>query len=104
MTSLWMKFLSFKHQNSFFLTENQFDDVDEDQQEFAKLMKIIFCLLSWILKKWLFGYRVSRGSNIEKIIITGGTSRITNIDNFLSQNLNFPVEVLKFHDIPTLRA
>ncbi|MEC8624138.1 MAG: cell division protein FtsA, partial [Bdellovibrionota bacterium] len=94
----------FKHQNCFFLTENQFDDVDEDQQEFAKLMKIIFWPLVMDLKKWLLGYRVSRGSNIEKVILTGGTSRITNIDNFFSQNLNLPVEVLKFHDIPTLES
>ena len=94
----------FKHQNSFFLTENQFEDVDEDQQEFAKLMKIIFWPLIMDLKKWLLGYRVARGSNIQKVILTGGTSRITNIDNFFSQNLNLPVEILKFHDIPTLES
>ena len=94
----------FKHQNSFFLTENQFSDVDEDQQEFAKLMKIIFWPLVMDLKRWLLGYRVARGSNIQKIILTGGTSRITNIDNFFSQNLNLPVEILKFHDIPTLES
>ena len=39
-------------------------------------------------------------NNIEKFYITGGTSRITNIDNFLSQNLGLPVEILKLHDFP----
>jgi Tfp pilus assembly PilM family ATPase len=92
----------FKHQNSFFLTDKQYESVDEDQQEFAKLMKIVFWPLVMDLKKWFIGHRVSRGINLEKCYITGGTSKITNIENFLSQNLNIPVEILKLHTFPEM--
>jgi len=85
----------YKHENCFFLTENQYNEVDKDQQEFAKLMKQSFWPFILELKRWELGFRVKLGQPLEKIYITGGTSKINNIGNFISQAIATPVEHLK---------
>lgn len=83
----------YKHENAFFLTDEQYDNVSEDQAHFARLMKETFQPLVQDLKRWDVGFRVKYGHRIEKVLITGGTSQINNIDNFLSQALGTHVEV-----------
>lgn len=83
----------YKHENCFFLLEEQYEKVDKDQKEFALLMKQTFWPLILKIKQWMIGFKALTGKNIDKIYITGGTSKIKNIDNFLIEALGTPVEV-----------
>ncbi len=94
----------YKHENCFFLTENQYGEVDKDQQEFAKLMKQSFWPFILELKRWELGFRVKIGQPIEKIYITGGTGKINNIGNFISQAVAIPVETLKVPEVTGIAA
>ena len=84
----------YKHGNCFLLTEEQYNDVDKDQQEFALLMKKTFLPLISDFKRWELGFRGKFALPLEKIYIIGGTSNIKNISFFLSQELNVPVLAL----------
>ena len=76
----------YKHENCFFLTESQYDEVSEDQKAFALLMKKAMNPLTLELKRWLLGFRIKYGMQIETIYLTGGTSNIHNIGNFIAQS------------------
>ena len=76
----------YKHQNCFFLTEGQYDSVNDEQREFAELMRDTMSPLVQDIKRWTLGFRVKHGIAIENIFICGGTSQINNIENFLTQN------------------
>lgn len=78
----------YKHENCFFLTDSQYDEVSEDQKSFALLMKKTMTPLTLELKRWLLGFRIKYGVQIDTIFLTGGTSNIHNIGNFLSQAVN----------------
>ena len=82
----------YKHDNCYFLTEEQLDDVTEEQREFAKLMHQAIMPLVLDLKRWELGYRVKFGNPIDHIYITGGSSNINNIENFLTSELNIKVQ------------
>lgn len=86
--------VTYKHQNCFLLTDAQYETVNKDQKEFALLMKQIFTPLIQDLKRWELGFRVKYGRPVDKIYITGGTSNINNISNFLSIELGIKVEHL----------
>jgi Tfp pilus assembly PilM family ATPase len=90
--------VEYKHANCFFLTDNQYDEVDEQQRDFAKLMKKSFGPLIQDIKRWLLGFRVKNGPAIEKVFITGGSSNIKNINNFIAQSVSIPVEFLNLGD------
>lgn len=81
----------YKHQNSFFLLEEQYDQVNENQKDFAKLMDSTFAMLISEIKRWDIGFRVQYGESIKEIFICGGTSNVKNIKNYLSANLNVEV-------------
>jgi general secretion pathway protein L len=83
----------YKHENSFFLTEAQYNGVTEEQKHFAHLMKEVFSPLVQDLKRWEVGFRVKYGHPVEKIYITGATSKIKNLAPFLSESLGLKVEV-----------
>lgn len=87
----------YKHQNSFFLTENQYTEVGKDQHEFALLMKSTFQSLINDFKRWDIGFRANFGSKVGKIYLFGGSSKINNIENFLTQQLG--IETV-FLDLP----
>jgi hypothetical protein len=59
--------------------------VNDEQKEFANLMKETMGPLIQDIKRWTLGFRVKYGLPIENVYITGGTSQINNIDNFLTQ-------------------
>lgn len=84
----------YKHENSFFLTENQMQTVSDDQREFAAIMKQTILPLLNDIKRWDLGFRVQNGIALEKIYITGGTSSIENIENFLTQVIGIEVKKL----------
>ena len=95
--------VAYKHQSAFFLTDGQYDQVNEGQREFALTMRQAMAPLISDLKRWILGHRVKFGSGINKIVITGGTSRINNIDNFLAQMLGVEVEFFKLPKSVTFR-
>lgn len=84
----------FKHQNSFFLTDDQIESVNKEQRDFALLMKRIFQTLVNDFKRWKVGYRLKTGKNITKVYICGGTTNIKNIENFLTQSFEISVTPL----------
>lgn len=89
----------FKHQNAFLLSDTQFNDVDENQREFAKMMNHIFAPLITDLKRWELGYRLQTKAQIQQIYICGGTSNLRNVANYLSQQLSTKVSHLNLFDI-----
>lgn len=91
----------YKHENAFFLTEGQLEQVSSDQKDFAILMRQSFSPLTQQIQRWLLGYRIKTGFSIEKVYITGGTAGINNIENFLSEKIEAPVEHLKINSLET---
>lgn len=89
----------YKHENCFFLTDDQYADVEEDQKEFARLMKQALTPLINDIKRWELGFRVRNGLAVKTIYITGGTSQINNICNFLTSELGIKVEPLQIFDL-----
>lgn len=81
----------YKHENSFFLTDDQFDEVNPEQKEFAILMKQLFMPLILEFKRWEIGHRVKFGTNIDKIYLMGGTSQINGLDHFLNYHTGLKV-------------
>lgn len=84
--------ISYKHKNSFLLTDDQLNEVSEEQKDFALLMKQIFIPLILDIRRWEIGHRVKFGQSIDKIIIMGGTSQINGLSNFLYFHTGLPVE------------
>lgn len=83
----------YKHENAYFLTQNQFDTVTEEQAHFAKLMAQVFQPLVQDIKRWEVGFRVKYGHPVEKIYLMGGTSQIKNFSAFLSEQIGIQVEL-----------
>ncbi|MFN8369730.1 MAG: pilus assembly protein PilM [Bacteriovoracaceae bacterium] len=88
----------FKHKNCFLLTEGQYNLADEKQKEFSNLMKKIFNSLITDLHMWLLGFRLTHNTNITKILITGGTSKVKNIENYISEQTLIPTQHLSIFD------
>jgi len=84
----------YKHTNAFFLTEAQYQTVNENQRKFAEIMKRTVSPLLQDLKRWLLGFRVKNSFPLDRVYITGGSSQIQNIENFLSQHLDVEVSFL----------
>jgi general secretion pathway protein L len=84
----------YKHKNAFFLTPNQYEDVDESQKQFAALMHTVMEPLVNEFKRWDIGFRLKYGNKISNLLITGGTSNIKNINNYLAQYLEVRVQRL----------
>jgi len=89
----------YKHENCFFLAEDQTEGADEDQKEFAQLMKKTLAPLISDIKRWELGFRIKNGMPIKAIYLTGGTSQINNICNFLAYELGVNVEPLQIFDL-----
>ncbi len=77
----------YKHQNSFMLLEEQYDQVNENQRDFAKVMDSTLAPLLNDIKRWNIGHRVNFGKAINDIYICGGTSNIKNIQNYLAEKI-----------------
>ena len=85
----------YKHENSFFLTDDQFEDVNSEQKEFALLMKQLFMPLLLEFKRWEIGHRVKFGTSIDRIYIMGGSSQINGIDLFINFHTKIRVSYLE---------
>ena len=93
--------INYKHTNCFFLNQSQYSEVDDDQREFAKLMKQTMTPLLRDIHQWILGYRIKNIESIECVYLTGGTSNIKNIIGFLTEELELPVK--KFLPLSILR-
>ena len=78
----------YKHENCFFLTDAQYEDVDDAQREFAFLMKQTFWPFITEMKRWELGYKIKTGKSLDKLYLMGGTSQIKNLNNFISEGLS----------------
>lgn len=94
----------YKHENAFFLTEGQLEHVTAEQREFAVIMKQAISPLTTQIQRWLLGYRIKTGFSIEKIYITGGSANLKNIDTFLTEKLEVPVERLKITSLEQISS
>lgn len=81
----------YKHQNSFLLLDDQYDQVNENQKEFAKVMDSSMAPLISEIRRWNIGYRVKYGAGIQQFFICGGTTNIKNFKNYISQKLDVKV-------------
>jgi Tfp pilus assembly PilM family ATPase len=81
----------YKHQNAFFLTPQQKDQVDKDQLEFAQMMDRAVKDLIMDLKRWIIGFKVGHSESVQKLYICGGSSNIKNIKSYLSHHLGVSV-------------
>ena len=81
----------YKHQNSYLLLEEQYDQVNENQREFAKVMDATLAPLLSEIKRWDIGFRVQHGEPIKDVYICGGSSNIKNIQNYLSAKLRVEI-------------
>ncbi len=86
----------YKHQNSFFLSESQYKDVDEGQRNFAKLMDDTFTPLMTEFKRWHIGFRLQDGLSITDIFTIGGSSNIKNISSYISEKTEIKVGKMNF--------
>lgn len=91
----------YKHLNAFFLIEQQYNEVSADQRDFAILMKDIMQPLINDFRRWELGFRVKCNMRVDKVLLTGGTSKISNIDNFLTQNFSIEVTKIDLLNIPS---
>ena len=82
----------YKHKNCFFLTKDQYENLSQEQKDFAALMEKIFMPFVQEYKRWEIGHRVNCGENVETVYIMGGTAKISNISNFLMEALDVNVE------------
>jgi len=85
----------YKHQNAFLLTSKQFDEVDSAQREFATAMDRIFSTLNSDFPRWKIGFKINYGLSLQHIFITGGTSNIKNITNYLTEKWDTKVVLLE---------
>jgi general secretion pathway protein L len=84
----------YKHQNCFFLTKDQYENVNENQRTFASLMDKAMMPFIHEFKRWEIGHRIHQGVGISEVFITGGSSNIKNINNYLGTELGIKVNYL----------
>ena len=80
--------VTYKHENCFFLTNEEYDSVNQEQMDFARLMKKIIDPFLLEYKRWSMGFSIKHKEKIKNIYITGGSSNIKNIIPFLTQELS----------------
>lgn len=85
----------YKHQNAFLLTSSQYDEVDAAQKEFAQSMERTFAPLISDFSRWKIGFKVNFGLSLQNVYITGGTSNIKNIANYLTEKWDTKVVPLE---------
>jgi Tfp pilus assembly PilM family ATPase len=88
----------YKHQNSFFLSDSQYKDVDEGQRNFAKLMDDTFSPLMSEFQRWHIGFRLQDGLSITDIFTIGGSSNIKNLSTYIHEKTGVKVGKMNFFE------
>lgn len=95
----------YKHQNAFLLTTKQYAEVNDAQREFANAMDRVFSTLNSDFNRWKTGLKVNFDLKLDKVFITGGSSNIKNINQYLSEKWNVEIESFNsFDDIDTTKV
>jgi general secretion pathway protein L len=92
----------YKHQNAFFLTSSQYQEVEPSQSDFAAAMERVFSSLVSDFLRWKVGFKVNFGLNLQHVFICGGSSNIKNISNYLTEK--FDVKVTLFESFDKIEA
>lgn len=87
----------YKHQNCYFLSSDQYDQVNENQKIFANMMDDIFSPLVGEFNRWHIGYRVQNGIPVDEVFLLGGSSNIKNITNYFSEKIGIKVGTLELY-------
>lgn len=85
----------YKHQNAYYLTSSQYDDVDEVQKDFARMMDKVSHPLVSDFARWKIGFKMNFGLSLEHVFICGGTSNIKNMTNYLGEKWDVKVSLLE---------
>lgn len=88
----------YKHQNAFFLTTSQYDEVEPAQRDFAQAMDKVFGTLITDFTRWKIGFKVNYGLNVGNVYLCGGTSNVKNIANYLTEKWEVKVALLESFD------
>lgn len=88
----------YKHQNAFLLTSSQYDEVDDAQKEFAHAMDKTLSPLISDFNRWKIGFKVNYGLSLQHVFITGGTSNIKHMANYLTEKWDTKVVLLETFD------
>ncbi len=88
----------YKHQNAFLLTSSQYDEVEQAQKDFAHAMDKTLSPLISDFSRWKIGFKVNYGLSLQHVFITGGTSNIKNIANYLTEKWDTKVVLLESFD------
>jgi general secretion pathway protein L len=88
----------YKHQNAFLLTSNQYEEVEQTQKDFATSMEKTIAPLVSDFIRWKIGFKVNYGLSLQHVFITGGTSNIKNISNYLTEKWDTKVVLLETFD------
>lgn len=82
----------YKHQNCFVLTESQKEMADGKQKEFSTLMESIFSRFISDLRRWELGHRLATGYKVSHVYLTGGTSNIRGLDQYIEEQIKISTE------------
>lgn len=82
----------YKHQNCFVLTNSQKEMADQKQKEFSSLMEAILSRFMSDLRRWELGHRVGTGFKVGHIYLTGGTSNIRGLDQYIEEQIGISTE------------
>lgn len=88
----------YKHQNAFFLTSGQYEEVDPAQREFAVAMDKVFAPLITDFTRWKIGFKVNYGLNVQNVFLCGGSANIKNISNYLTEKWEVKAALLESFD------
>jgi len=88
----------FKEESGFLFTQKDYELADTDQKIFAKLMEKTLEPLILDFSKWDLAFRSKTSQALDKCFIVGGLSKMQNIENFLSEQLEVPTECLALND------
>lgn len=88
----------YKHQNAYFLTSSQYNEVEGSQRDFAIAMDKTFSQIVNDFKRWKVGFKVNFGMSIQHVFLCGGSSNIKNISNYLSEKLDVKVTLFESFD------
>lgn len=88
----------YKHQNAFLLTSQQYEDVEQSQRDFATSMDKVLSTLVSDFMRWKIGFKVNFGLSVQHVFLSGGTSNIKNISNYLTEKWDVKVALFESFD------
>lgn len=88
----------FKEENGFLFTQDDYATADSDQEIFAKLMEKTIEPLILDFSKWDLAFRSKTSQVLDNCFIVGGLSKMHNIENFLTEQLEIETKILTLNE------